>query len=143
MMLLMPGLACAEYDADAIKAGLEKQVDVFQVEGWKLSDNGKAWVAQTRAEGFTLAVNKKGAGMVGPLQAGKQDMPAMIRCFSMGFVGLSPSNEQESKAIKALVQNAVQGQKSNHIQNGGIDFEVKTTEVAGNVYLSCLLRPLQ
>ena len=143
MMLLMPGLACAEYNADAIKAGVERLADTFQVEGWKLSENGKAWIAQTRAEGFTLAVNERGAGMVGPLQARERALPAILRCVSVGAIGLSPSNEQEKSEIKALVQSAVQGQKNNHIRKNGVDFEVKTTEVGNSVFLSCLLKPAQ
>jgi len=143
MMLLAPGLACAEYNADAIKAGVERQADTFQVEGWKLSENEKAWIAQSRAEGFTLAVNERGAGMVAPLRAGEQTLPAVIRCVSIGSVGLSPSSEQENNEIKALVQSALQGQKNNHIRKNGVNFEVKATEVGNSVYLSCLLRPVQ
>jgi hypothetical protein len=65
----------------------------------------------------------------------------MIRCLMLGTIGMSPNDESQREKIGGVVQAATQSQSAKSLVMNGVQFEVSPKEVAGNVFLSCILSP--
>lgn len=141
VVLFFPVFASAEYNQTAIKKGLTEQKEIFQINGWKLSKNGEAYIANTNLKGVVFSVGKKNSGLIASLQNSEQATRALIRCLVLGVIGMSPKNENQRGKIGEVIQSATQNQTSKSLVMNGVNFEVSPKEVGGDVFLSCILSP--
>lgn len=108
--VFIPTLAFAEYNSAEIKQRLSDQQDSFQISGWKLSENGVAFIAITGIKGMVLSVNESDSGFIASLENSAQAMQAIIRCLTLGDIGMSPEDENQRGRIVEVVHAAVQSQ---------------------------------
>lgn len=140
-MLLWAGVACAEYHEGKIFHGIATQKEIFQVEGWRQSDNKETWIATTRAEHMVLTVGKKNTGVISVVQDHEQAAAALIRCLALGEIVMAPQGAAQRDRIFDVISDAATSQKKKSTTMNGITLEVSPTEVGGNVVFSCILSP--
>jgi hypothetical protein len=139
-ILFLPVTAFADYDAEAIKRGIE-QAEPFQIKGWRKSDNGLTWIATTGLKNTVIAVGKKETGSLFAINDSGDALRKMIRCTMLGIIGIAPTEEEQRWRIFEVVKTAAasQGKRSAAINN--VVFTVSPMEIGGNVFLSCTLAP--
>jgi len=141
VLLILPMLVSADYDPKKIKAGIDQLDTVFQVQSWRLSEKGGAWIATTKLKDVVLSVGKKDAGLIAALTSSVEAAQAMLGCLALGNIGLNPVTEAEREKINQTIIKGTQNRGVSRMALNGVFLEVEPTEMAGAVFLSCILKP--
>lgn len=140
-LLLCPLFAAGEYDPAKIKAAITAEQDTFKVTGWKPTDPGNGWLAETEAENLVLMVGERESGVISMVQDQLQAAQAMLRCMLLGKIGLGTANDDEYDQVLDVVQQATQRMDTASVQLRDVSFEVDPVEVGNVLAFSCSVAP--
>lgn len=133
--------ALADYDPVVIKQKIDSAKDTFEVVSWQEADVKGVWLAKSNVQGMVLSVAADATGIIANIEDSYQGAIAMLRCVTLGTIGLSPESEVEKTAIVDTVQQAATNLiQATHMLNGVI-FTVEPMQVGNLVILSCLIKP--
>jgi S-methylmethionine-dependent homocysteine/selenocysteine methylase len=138
---IIPAGALADYDPIAIKQKINNEKNTFEVVRWEEADTKDAWLAKSNVKGMVLSVGANASGIIANIADSQQAALTMLRCLSLGTIGLSPENEAERSAIMDTVQLATTKLTQATQTLNKVTFTVEPMQVGNLVILSCSVEP--
>lgn len=138
---IAPVGALADYDPVVIKQKIDSAKDTFEVVSWQATEVKGVWLAKSNVQGMVLSVGSDVTGIIASLEDSYQATIAMLRCVSLGNIGLSPVSEAEKVAITDTVQRATTDLTQATHSLKDITFTVEPQQLGNLVILSCLIKP--
>jgi len=139
LVILLPTISSADYDANKIKQFVTKE-KIFKVTGWKRSDNNVAWIAKHNLKNAVMSITKDNAGIMTFLSTSAEATDAMVRCLYLGDFGLNIKTEKERNKLSGVIRSATKG-KETSMKLNNVKFKASAIEIEKMVALTCQLTP--
>jgi len=138
LAISLPISATAGYDAERIKSFVSGAKGIFQVTGWKRSENGNALVAITNLKNVVISISNNRSSIYSylPKFTAMDDVP----CLALGNAGTEARTDEQRYQLVGAINSALSG-KNKTTKINGVIFKAATTQNGGVLELSCHVMP--
>jgi len=139
-LAILPTFASAAYEPERIKAFVSGANGIFEVTGWKQSDNGNVWVANTSLSNVVLSIDKNQSQIISYISTSTDATKAIIRCLAFGHIGVVSKNDKQRFQLAEVANSAIEGKES-FVTLNDVRFAANKSKVGGVDVLSCQITP--
>lgn len=139
LLLLLPNLASAAYDASSIKQNLQNQKESFKILEWKQTPNN-TWKAITKLKRTSIIVAHNQSQIILPFINPTQIKNGKHLCETFGTIALSPVTPEKLAKIKSTIRQATTRHHVKFFKQDGLQFIVAPKLIGSVVSLHCTVK---
>ncbi|AUZ85800.1 hypothetical protein [Methylophaga nitratireducenticrescens] len=136
LILFFPLVCTADYDQEKIRHTIDENKSIFGVIGWRLTENGGAYLADTATPNMVLSVGPYDAGMMLAVDDVDNSFAAIFSCIKLAEIGLQTQDKQINQRVFAAFSSG----ESHAIAHNNVVFSVEQEQIGSATFVSCQLK---